>query len=916
MNTPLKLLAGTAIAALALTALAQNAAPVVVAQSLTPAANRLSAVAFDDLTNAPAAAPTKAVPTSRLGAVTVAQIPAQSVPGQNPNTVRPLARPNVVNPKAKAAGSPAPTTAPAPVRPQPTAATPAPNGPPPGSPVNSQPIPPPAAPPAPAADPSTPATADDEEIELQYVNVPMPQILLLYEDLTGKKVIRDINVEAVTFTIETTGKLPKAKAIDYIEKSLLLNGYGFIPAGEGMVKFLNFASIKPSPEHPILFTADALPKNGEEVATFIQPLQFLDPDDLQKTLTTLVPLHGYGVIQPLPNARGIAITENTNTIRYIIELLKHLDVEPSRTEKRTFQLTRASAEDVAKALADILDLEGKGSSKSGGGKSGGGATPQPVQPQPAGIPNQPGAAPQAAHTGVYGAAAGPQATATPPKIVPIPRTNKLLIIARPVDLDMIAGLIEELDGAAEIRNFVSRPLKYLDAGNVLQILGDSLSRLVDNGDGSASGGKSGGSLAGGSGTNNQTNNQTSGGYNRNSSFGNNSFGSNGQNGGFGSSGIGGGGSSMGGGGNSQPLRKNDDAQSLVIGKTLLIADPTQNMVFISGPPEHLETVNMILDEIDVRPKAVVLNVVIGSLGLDDNKEFGIDYLFNPQEVGFTKNGSIAGAATTKNGGFLDPSSISSIKDFGTVANGLSLFGTFNDKITVALKALNAGSDFKVLSRPTIFTLNNQPAYIQTGTKVPVPTSTLGGYGNTTGGINNGINSVQFQTNIAYQDVFLSLNVAPLILNDDEIKLNVHQENNSLGDSTKLGGNDVPSIISQGLDTTVLVKNNATVLLGGLITESITKSRNGIPILKDIPILKYAFSSSSDKKNRKELLIFISPRIVNGEGDLPPNYQDSIGASPLAADTLHFLTEERTDPARDQKTVRRSKLGQLLQRLFN
>jgi len=87
-------------------------------------------------------------------------------------------------------------------------------------------------------------------------------------------------------------------------------------------------------------------------------------------------------------------------------------------------------------------------------------------------------------------------------------------------------------------------------------------------------------------------------------------------------------------------------------------------------------------------------------------------------------------------------------------------------------------------------------------------------------------------------------------------------------------------------------------------------------LKDIPILKYAFSSSSDKKNRKELLIFISPRIVNGEGDLPPNYQDSIGASPLAADTLHFLTEERTDPARDQKTVRRSKLGQLLQKLFN
>ena len=88
---------------------------------------------------------------------------------------------------------------------------------------------------------------DDELIDLQFPNVPMPQILLLYEELTGKKIIRDINVEAVTFTIETTGKLPKKKAIEYIERSLLLNGYGFLPAGEDFVKFINLAAIKPGP---------------------------------------------------------------------------------------------------------------------------------------------------------------------------------------------------------------------------------------------------------------------------------------------------------------------------------------------------------------------------------------------------------------------------------------------------------------------------------------------------------------------------------------------------------------------------------------------------------------------------------------------------------------------------------------------
>lgn len=168
----------------------------------------------------------------------------------------------------------------------------------------------------------------------------MPQICFFMRDLTGKKIIRDINVEAVTFTLETTGKLPKKKAIEYIEKSLLLNGYGFIPAGEDMVKFINFAAIKPGPEHPLVFDRYN-PPDGESIATYVHSLNFLEPEDVKKSLSELVPLHGYGVLTPLPNSRGIVITENTNTIRYILELLTRMDVEPSRTEKRTFQLTRS-----------------------------------------------------------------------------------------------------------------------------------------------------------------------------------------------------------------------------------------------------------------------------------------------------------------------------------------------------------------------------------------------------------------------------------------------------------------------------------------------------------------------------------------------------------------------------------------------
>ncbi len=886
--------------------------------------SRLSALVVEPIP-APVQVATLKTSDSRIGSILLAQIPPQQVPsinpGQNPNTIRPMARPGsnpkrnpvLAQPAAGAAGTPAPKVAPSPTTPPPAVATP-----PSSSPV-AKAVPGPAPTPPPAPNPSTvadnPASDGEEKINFDYVQVPLPDILALYGSLVDKKIIRDINLESVTFTLTTDTPLPKKDAIDFIERSLLLNGYAFIPAGEKFVKCMMAASVKPGPEHPTIYSADALPKDGEAVVTFIQPLQYLEPDDLKKNLQDLVPLHAYGTISPLPNSRGIAITENSNTIRYIIELLSHLDVEPSRTEKKTFQLVRASADDVAKALADILGLDKSSSGGSSGGSKGGTPQPQPSQPNPAGIPNQPNAAAQAPRTGVYGSA--PQATALPPKIVPIARNNAIMVIARPSDITYIGTLIDELDAATTIKKFVSYPLHFVDASSVLQILGESLQTLAPGGDGTSTGGKSGGNsvIGGNNQAGSQQNNSSFGRNNSNSSFGNNGLGS--QNG-FGSSGGGGGGFG-GGGGTAQKLVQNDQPQSLVVGKTLIIADPIQNEVFVTGPPEHMDTIKMILEELDVRPRQVVINAVIGEVNVDDGKEFGIDYLFSPHEARFSGlNGNVAGGAMTGKGGIQDVSSIGSIKDLlgaAAAGSGFSLFGTFNDQVTVALKALNSSSNFKVLSRPTIYTLNNQPASIQTGQKVPVPTGTYGG-----GGISNGTNQNNnfnngFQTNINYQDVFLSLSVAPLILNENEIKLTIHQENNSLGADKVVGSITAAQINSQQLETTIMLKNNATVLLGGLVTEDVKKTRNGIPVLKDIPLIKYAFSSVTDSIKRKELLIFVNPRIVTGNGDAPPGPTDGAGSSPLGQDAERYMHQERTDPAREIKEVRRTKIGQLLHKLF-
>jgi len=199
-------------------------------------------------------------------------------------------------------------------------------------------------------------------------------------------------------------------------------------------------------------------------------------------------------------------------------------------------------------------------------------------------------------------------------------------------------------------------------------------------------------------------------------------------------------------------------------------------------------------------------------------------------------------------------------------------------------------------------------------KIPVPVSSLSSF-NTTADPSLGGTSNGFVSNIQYQDVQLRLDVSPLINSDDELTLQVKQVNQDVAGSTTLNGNSIPNISSQGLETTIMVKNNSTVLLGGLIQETTDKQRSGIPILRDIPLIKYIASSTKDYKTRRELLVFIQPRIVHGDGDQPVSASDSTGASPLGDDLRKFMTQERTDPAADTKTVRRNKVTRILHKLF-
>jgi len=752
------------------------------------------------------------------------------------------------------------------------------------------------------ADAAADAAADDiaggdnpnRDITVSFPNFSVAEILNIYEQWTGKRIIRDVSILGAEISIETSHKLTKDEAAVFVEKTLLLNGYALVPSGEDTLKIIAYGGIQPSSEGLPMFTrVEDLP-DSDEVVTFIMPLEFLNPAEAAETLTQVFPMHAYGIIVPLTHAQAVVITENASTIRKMDAFRNEVDVPPSRVENRAFDLERASAEEVAEALNTLLELDESGG--GGGGGPGGGKGPTALQIQQNGrVPVTPEAAPGGGARGASGGGVGFQAVQ--PKILSIARSNRILVVARPVDMVYIESLIEHLDAPPEKAQMMKRTLNYLTVANFLPIAGDALLRGIEVEQGGGSGQISGGETGGRNGSN-------TGGSSLGSGFGNNNSGS-----GFGGSSSGGGGgfSSFSNGRSSLSLDEREiGPQSLIVDKTLLVADNVQNMLIASGPPEHLDKINDLLDDMDVRPRQIRINAVIAQLTLGDDFEFGFDLLRTLETVGpdgTRYNGAgVFKARTGQSQSILDINTLDAVEGFLPAAQGLTLYGQLNPYLNGYLSALESTNRFEVLSRPTVYTLNNRQAVIFSGQRIAVPrssTSSLDPDLNTTNQV--------VTSSIDFEEVLLRIEVLPLINAQDEITLRISQINDDIVGSQTIGGNEIPTIGTQALETTVMVPDGSTVLLGGLISEEESKSDSGLPLFFNIPFLGKAFGSNNDSTSRQELMIFIQPEIIDDMTDMKRSDYDYDRRMALSEDALDFALPtwevEQVDTTVDRQEVK-------------
>ena len=670
---------------------------------------------------------------------------------------------------------------------------------------------------------------DDMIQSIDYPNAEIRDVLGFYEQLTGKKVLYDNTVQGKIW-IRVLKPTSRLEAIRILETAFALNNFILIPGPGDIVKVINASKNPRQFNIPIVCDVSQLPENNQ-VVSFLFKLDYADPVEVKTTLDQVVAVTpNLTSIVALPKSQAVLVTETADVLRNVALIVAKLDNKPAEVLSEFFQLQRADAKEIVERLTKMFEK-----------------TPSP------GGSNQgaPGSQPNAG-------ASGPVTLSEDSlivgkiKIEADPRTNRVHVVTRPVNLPFLRTLIGELDSGMPLGEPVTRPLRFVLAGDVLDIVAGSVAEPgveVKKIESSARAGGAANPVSNTSGNLGGTSGSTS---SRSSSS-------------RGSSGV-----SPGPFGSGSGAQQPDTApDGRIIRNTKIIADNRINAIIVVGTDEMKTKVFKLLDEIDVRAPQVMLTAVIGELTLNNDEEFGIDYLFNKGNLSnlLAASGStvlsgsgVAGLPVAVPGLGTNGASLSNIVSLASLPGTTGVTGLIGatHSFDVIVNALESTGRFRVTSRPMIFTSNNRPAVISSGESIAVPSSINSSYGYGTTG--NGLVST---ASVDYIDVVLKLSVLPLINSEGEVTLKISQEANNTNGSTTIGGNEIPTVTTRSIDTTVSVANEATVVLGGLVSEQKQLTKSGIPILHRLPLIGPLFGSTKKTLQRTELIVLIRPTVTKG-----------------------------------------------------
>jgi general secretion pathway protein D len=325
------------------------------------------------------------------------------------------------------------------------------------------------------------------------------------------------------------------------------------------------------------------------------------------------------------------------------------------------------------------------------------------------------------------------------------------------------------------------------------------------------------------------------------------------------------------------------SEILAEGQVRFIADEITNAVIVTTFPRSWLEIENTIKQLDRMPRQVLIEVLVAEVTLTDELRLGIDWAvrqgrFNIANVNTGPPG--LPTSTGPDGGLITlPRPVAGPTALiGPLGHGLTAWTFATDQFIAMLNALASENKVNIVSNPHVMTSENKKAVINVSTSVPIVTSQTTGQvaaasttattTTTTAGLN--------QT-VEYRDAGVILTVTPRIGERGTVALDVKQEVNSVGPNVQ--PTNSPSFIKREAETSVVLLNNMTLVLGGLIQDTVTLDNRGIPFLRDIPIFGYLFRFTGRKVEKTELLLLITPRVVGTAIDAAKITNDMRRATP-------------------------------------
>jgi general secretion pathway protein D len=281
----------------------------------------------------------------------------------------------------------------------------------------------------------------------------------------------------------------------------------------------------------------------------------------------------------------------------------------------------------------------------------------------------------------------------------------------------------------------------------------------------------------------------------------------------------------------------------LLGAAKIITYERNNSILAIGTKQELEMVEKLIQELDKVQKQVLIEAIILEVTLDDSKKLGVSTAQNQKKFGenFTGRGGVRTDAIFGSG--LTNAANQSLPQ------GLSYFANLGKAWELAVQAIATDSTVNVLSRPRIQTSHAETATLFVGDTVPYINATYANLGGTP------------TSSYQQKDIGIQLQVQPLINEDGLVVMDIAQNIEQLGPTQTIDNNQVPTTTKRQATAKVAVKDGDTIILGGYITTQKSRSKTGVPGLKDIPGLGVLFRSTSDTVKRTELIVLIRPTVL-------------------------------------------------------